>query len=345
MRSQLPVTAKKRHFSNKLIGGNRAFIIPAENKKKTLKISFVLPKYFSMVALSIAVDALKTANSIHAQDLFSIDFFGLDSLQIKSDLDFLITAERPLIDVGTESDVIIVCGGLRCDLNENTSLTKQLQLASHKGAIICGIWNGAIALAYAGLLKDTECALHPESHSFMKEYYGDIRLSNKAMVSGTSIYSCADAASTMEMMLHLISAIQGEDVMKPVKSIIGHDVDISRVDVLDSPLLPEKLRGIIQLMASNLEEPLSIEELVQYGSASRRQIERLFKRYLNTSPSRYYLEFRITHARRLLLQSNASMMDIAFASGFSTSSHFSNCFKSFFGESPSKIRENYYREV
>ena len=68
-------------------------------------------------------------------------------------------------------------------------------------------------------------------------------------------------------------------------------------------------------------------------------MERLFQTHLETSPSRYYLELRITHARRLLLQTNETITNVALASGFVSTSHFSNCYKDYFGLSPSAARQ------
>ncbi|MCT7656036.1 helix-turn-helix domain-containing protein [Oceanimonas sp. NS1] len=45
---------------------------------------------------------------------------------------------------------------------------------------------------------------------------------------------------------------------------------------------------------------------------------------------------RITQARRLLLQSDDSIANIAVACGFASSTHFSHCFKDFFGVSPAR---------
>ncbi|MEH6578427.1 MAG: GlxA family transcriptional regulator [Amphritea sp.] len=347
MCSQLTADPGKRHFSDQLLRANRAFLVQADNIEKTYKIGFVLPEYFSMVAFTTAVDAIKTANLIYSQNLFSLSIFGLNTSQIQSDLGIQITAEQPLTEVGLECDVILVCGGFRCDVSENKLLSEKLRFAANRGAIICGISNGAIALAHADLLDDSECAVHPENHAFMRENFAGIRLSEDALVTDASVYSSAGTASTLDMMLRLIGVLQGKDIMQAVRRIIIYEKAEgginSRTDAMESPLLPEKLLNILQLMVNNLEDPLSIDELVEFSCVCRRQIERLFQHYLNTSPSRYYLELRVTHARRLLLQSNASMIDISLASGFSTSSHFSTCFKSFFGEAPSKVRKKYFK--
>nr|WP_315983903.1 helix-turn-helix domain-containing protein [Aliamphritea spongicola] len=62
---------------------------------------------------------------------------------------------------------------------------------------------------------------------------------------------------------------------------------------------------------------------------------------METSPSKYYLELRITQARRLLLQTSHSITDIALACGFVSSSHFSNCYKDYFGTAPTFAREQH----
>ncbi len=51
------------------------------------------------------------------------------------------------------------------------------------------------------------------------------------------------------------------------------------------------------LMEANIEEPLSLDEVADYVGISRRQLERLFNRYLHCAPSRYYLELRLSRAR------------------------------------------------
>src|SRR3546814_1738958 len=92
-------------------------------------------------------------------------------------------------------------------------------------------------------------------------------------------------------------------------------------------------------MEQNLEEPLSRSELARGADLSTRQLERLFRKYLNRSPARYYLELRLNKARLLLLQTNMSVIDVALACGFVSASHFSKCYRDFFGRTPRKERD------
>ena len=91
-------------------------------------------------------------------------------------------------------------------------------------------------------------------------------------------------------------------------------------------------------MENNIEDPLSIDELIKLIGISRRQIERLFKINVGVTPARYYMEFRLTHARQLIQQSNLSIFEISIACGFVSSAHFSRTFHKFFGQSPMDSR-------
>lgn len=105
-----------------------------------------------------------------------------------------------------------------------------------------------------------------------------------------------------------------------------------RLDPSPQSNVSAPIREIIRLMESNLEEPLE----AGYVELSRRQIERLFKEQLGTTPQRYYLELRITEARRLLQHSELSLMEVILACGFVSSSHFSRCYSAYFGYRPSR---------
>src|SRR3546814_11199749 len=74
-----------------------------------------------------------------------------------------------------------------------------------------------------------------------------------------------------------------------------------------------KLLQVIGLMEGYLEEPLARAELARRAGLSSRQLERLFRRYLGRTPTRYYLELRLHRARALLTQTSMSILNVALA--------------------------------
>ncbi|MCB1337262.1 MAG: helix-turn-helix domain-containing protein, partial [Maritimibacter sp.] len=99
-----------------------------------------------------------------------------------------------------------------------------------------------------------------------------------------------------------------------------------------------KLARVIQAMESNIEEPESPAKLAAEVGLSTRQLERLFRRYLNRSPKRYYMELRLQKARNLLMQTDMSVINVGLACGFTSPSHFSKCYRAHYETTPYRER-------
>ena len=98
------------------------------------------------------------------------------------------------------------------------------------------------------------------------------------------------------------------------------------------------LAAVILRMEGNIEEPVSPAELASDVGLSTRQLERLFRRYLNRSPKRYYMELRLQKARNLLMQTDMSVINVALACGFTSPSHFSKCYRAQYETTPYRER-------
>ena len=68
------------------------------------------------------------------------------------------------------------------------------------------------------------------------------------------------------------------------------------------------------------------------------RVLRLFGRYLNTSPKKYFMELRLERARHFLVQTESSVIDVALACGFESAGHFSRVYRATFGVTPTNQR-------
>jgi len=91
---------------------------------------------------------------------------------------------------------------------------------------------------------------------------------------------------------------------------------------------------VIRRMEDSADEPISQAKLATAVGLSSRQLERLFRRYLDRTPTRYYLELRLARARLLLLQTDLSVLEVALACGFVSASHFAKCYREVYGRTP-----------
>jgi transcriptional regulator GlxA family with amidase domain len=338
-------------FESVLKDKNRGYACTAEQpiKPQTVtRVAFVLLNHFSMMSFTGAIDALVTANLMSETAAFEVLTVGIDSRLAMSDLGIAISTDLQLSQLPDRIDVLIVVGGLRVQLISDSLLRRTLRHIAALGATLGGLWNGAFFLAEAQLMDGVECAFHPDGRAMMEEVFPKVQISRRTHVVERNRITCAGASSSLRMMLELITVRRGRALTQAVEEILSCDQTaevsgISTVAVDADPTLPQTLKLALELMQKNIEEPLSIDELARCVNISRRQLERRFCRFVGATPTRYYLELRLTRARQLVLQSNRPITDIAIATGFCSFANFHRRFRDFFGVAPSSYRATYER--
>jgi AraC family transcriptional regulator, L-arginine-responsive activator len=208
-----------------------------------------------------------------------------------------------------------------------------------------GVGAGVLWLADSGALDGVRTAL-PWA------LYGDIDTKadhaimtpNLFEVDGKHLTCCGGAAS-IDFALTVVEAIFGADVQAQIKETLCVDRVRGKEERQRVALqarfgaLQPKLTEAVTLMEANIEEPLSTDDIANLVGLSRRQLERLFKQYLGSLPSRYYLELRLQRARQLLLDTHYSIVQVGLMCGFSSGSHFSTAFGALFGNTPREERQ------
>lgn len=149
--------------------------------------------------------------------------------------------------------------------------------------------------------------------------------------------TASSPTGAFHMAMAWIKGLHGKALVEGIEDILYFEESRYR-RIKPSPNLSVSapVREVVKLMDSNLEEPLEMAQLAVYAGRSRRQVERLFREQLGTTPQRYYLELRITEARRLLHHTEMSQVEVSVACGFVSPSHFSKCYSAYFGYRPSK---------
>ena len=340
----------RNKFISNLRNKNLAYLrpeIPRGSSVSVKRVAFILLDHFSMMSFTGAVDALVTTNLMKSDTVYEVVVVGVGGISVVSDLGIGIEADVALsaFDLNTyQVDTLIVCGGLRVRPQSIPLLRTRLKQADSQGVVLGGLWNGAYFLAEAGLLSGYRCAYHPDGRAMMAEEFLDVLVSNRSFIVDRNRLSCAGASSSLSMMVEIVRSDCGHDVACAVEEMLSCDKaieapDISTISVDQNGTLPEPLQVALQLMKNNIEEPLLMSEIAQWVNISRRQLERLFCHYVNASPSRYYMELRLTRARQLLQQSNKPIAEVAVATGFVSISHFRSCFYQLFEMSPTQFRK------
>lgn len=301
---------------------------------------FLLVPNYSMIAFSLAVEALRMANRAAEKDLYSWSIYTQDGNSLKASNGLEVMPDGS-IEYATEMSICFVCGGI----NITDTWTKPLQfalrkIASRKHISLGALCTGSYLLARAGLLDGYKCTIHWENIASMREEFPKAIFSDDLFQIDRDRITCAGGQASLDMMLKIIGDRHGAKLAAHISEqfmcerIRGTD-DRQRVPLhLHLGANQPKLTEAVTLMEANLEEPISLDELSSYVGISRRQLERLFQKHLSCVPTRYYLNLRLGRARLMLLQTSKSIVDIALACGFISAPHFSKCYRDMFGIPP-----------
>lgn len=327
----------KRQFSHSLQASNLRFVGNKHSTSKQARVGFLLLQNFSLPAFTQALDTLVTANLICPQS-FLTQTYSLDGESIVSDLGLMICPDAQLkLAPLRELDLLVVCAGLRTPLAHRPELIQLLRAADAQGVSLAGLWSGAWFLADANLLGGYRCTIHPEHRATLVEMAPDSLVTCESYIIDRKRLTAASSAGALNMILEWVGEQHSRALADAIVEILAfEEARFKRTSPAIHDKMSAPLRDVIGLMSANIDEPLSQEQLSQYVGRSKRQIERLFRDQLGTTPVRYYLELRITESRRLLQHSELSMVEVAVACGFVSPSHFSKCYTSFYGYSPSK---------
>ncbi len=100
------------------------------------------------------------------------------------------------------------------------------------------------------------------------------------------------------------------------------------------------LNAALNYIELHINENVNIDDLARISCMSRTKFFHEFKLHIGCSPMVYQLQSRLKQAASLL-KKGQQVTQTCFALGFTNSSHFSRCFKKFYGISPRQYKERY----
>jgi transcriptional regulator GlxA family with amidase domain len=307
------------------------------------RVAFLLVPSFSMIAFTSAVEPLRLANRASGRELYRWHLFSSDGKPVAASNGIELRPEGGIEDA-TGFGTVVLCSGIGGHAFSDRALFAALRRFDRQGADIGALCTGSHILARAGLLDGYRCTIHWENLASFAENFPEIETTSELFEIDRNRFTCSGGTASLDMMLNMIARQHGHELAANVSDQFMHERIRDEHDQQRMALPARlgvrhpKLMSVIKLMEENLEEPLDRGKLAKSAGLSSRQLERLFRKYLNRSPARYYVELRLNRARLLLLQTNMPVIDVALACGFVSASHFSKCYRDFFGKTPRRER-------
>jgi len=322
-------------------------IIP---EQYVMDVYIVLVPGFSLLSLGAIVEPLKSLNSLlpepgvrlHLTSIAEPDAESASSVtvhcpvSIKKCLKAITGSERPV--------AVFLCCGLRTPYKSQRDIQNLLKTAHRSGVALYGTGCAAWKMADAGILHNSSSTVHWTTLAAFTERHREIDTRDALFVSENQITSTPGEAAALDMTIAFIeahfSARQAREVCNHLLISFPRPGDLNQPRSPGDHLqnAPSTLRDMVALMDQHLEHPLTIREIAATVGLSIRQTERLFARYLSTSPKQYYLKQRLKHSRQLIELTSMSILEISIAAGFSSRRDFTRYYRQEFGFPPAHTR-------
>lgn len=303
---------------------------------------FILLPGYALMSFAAATEPLRAANLIAGCRLYDVVLYGEADASPSSSGILAPTRSLPTRADGLAA-VFICAGGCPADWHR-PAVHQTLRRLAGEGVRIGGISGGPYVLAEAGLLNGRRFTIHWEHAPALAESFPHLRPEQARFVIDGARVTCGGGVAPLDLMHALIAERMGADFARRVSDWFLH----TQVEAGARPQrasLAERfavhhpvLLIVLEKMAATPEAPLSRDAMARFAGVSARHLDRLFAEHRGTSFLDDYQLLRLEHADLLLRQSALLISEIAFATGYSSSSHFTRAYRRRFGAPPSAAR-------
>jgi len=292
-------------------------------------------------------EPFRAANLLAGRTLYELVNFAASGSAATSSSHVIVPADEPLSPAPCLDLLMVVAGGDPMTFLK-VPVRGVLRELDKRGVVMGGVSGGPLVLAAAGLMEGRRMTVHWEHMPALAELSPTSIIERTLYVLDRNRVTCAGGIAPLDMVHALIARSHGAEFARQVSDWFLH-TNVRPAESAQRSGLIERygttnrvVIEVIQLMHDHLAEPLSLLRLAELAGVSARQLIRLFRAHLGKPAMAFYLDLRLDHARHLLRASSLSITEIALATGFSDSAHFSTAFSRRYGQPPSKFTRKPY---
>ena len=321
-----------------------------ESPTTPLRVGIVILDQFTLTAFAGFLDVLRLGGDYGGQSRqihVKWVVMSMDGKDRRSSAGTLMTELHPLIEP-ENFDYIAICGGNSyIERSPSTPLLQWLQDAAAKKVSLLGICTGTFALAQAELIGSLPVCVHWNVVDEFSRRFPTARTSvDSLFIDAGKIITCAGSTAAIDLALHILKQHFGrEKAQQVLRHMMLHNIRPARLPQahfianLDG-VKDTRIHKAVHYIEQRIDDRLRVQDIASHLGMSVRQLERLFKQELNTTPTRFYQKMRVEYGKWWLMNTSDSITQIALNCGFADTSHFSREFKLHFKVNPLSIRQH-----
>ncbi len=311
--------------------------------ERAFRVGFLLVDGFALMSYSAAVEPLRAANLLAGRKFYDIRHIPAKGARAVSSSGAVIEATARL-GKHIDFDLVLVVAGGDPAAFRDANVFHWLRQLSRRGVHLGGVSGGPVILASAGLMNGRRMTVHWEHAAALAEISPALIVERSLYVMDRDRITCAGGIAPLDMVHALLTEHHGSGFARQVSDWFMH-TEIRPSGGPQRAGLVERYGTTsaavilaIEAMENHVADPLDLGQLSGFAGLGRRQLNRLFRDKLGRSTMVFYRDLRLEKARNLLTQSPLSITEIALATGFASSAHFSKSFRGRYGVAPSSLR-------
>ncbi|MBU2983689.1 GlxA family transcriptional regulator [Lentibacter algarum] len=290
---------------------------------------------FSNHCLANTVEPMRAVNAITRETRYSWRFLSLDGTTVESSSGMQITPHGSLNNEIGNMLFIMPSYGFRDFGNWNTS--RHLRSAAHRYDRLAGLDTGSWLMAQAGLLDGHRATIHWDEFINFAETFPNVDARRERFIIDQNRITCSGATAAFDLIMHLIGQAHGQRLTMEVAQLFMTQ-DNARTYAPSNRKKSKLVDKAISVMQENLEKPLTIGDVARRVGVSQKTLENRMRVELNATPQIVYRTLRLNLARKLVLDTDQSVLEIANRCGYDNASAMTRAFKAEFNQTPRAMR-------
>lgn len=302
------------------------------------QVDMLLFDDFSGHCLANTVEPLRAANTLAGRQIYAWRYLTLSGASATSSAGMEVNPHDQLQHC--RGDMLIAMPSYRYRPLATQTARKSLRAAATRYTVMAGFDAGAWLLAAAGLLDGRRATIHWEELAAFTEDFPQIDVQRLRHVQDGNRITCTGALAAFDLMMDLIGQTHGQALRLEVAALfMSPEVAETQSAVVGSGSARSRsVARALGLMQSNIEQPLSILTIARQIGRSRKDLEQRMKAQLGATPQAIYRRLRLIQARKLVLETDLNISEVALRSGYEDPSAMTRAYREEFGATPRQMR-------
>lgn len=317
-------------------------------------VALLVPYDYKLLSIAAILDVLETVNRTyrdnHRPAPFNVYIIRTPE-QIEKDGRSFHGYPVRSFSYGQPADLVFIPSFTTVDMKEtlqrNKTFLPWLSRQYKAGAEIASFCTGAFLFAASGLLNGKVATTHVDACPAFAAAFPSVRLRPEQTVTvDERCYTSGGSTTTFHLLILLIQKHCNNETAVRISKVFSIDMDRYRQSYF-STFRPDYSHNdtLVKTIQKNIEANYlninTIDEIVKQLPASRRNIVRRFKQMTGIPPIEYLQQVRVAKAKRQLEQTDLSIAEIIFDTGYSDPKSFRKIFNKLVGMTPLEYRDKF----